>query len=179
MRFPRPCLSKRIDLNLTNKIRQLPWNTLNETLILLKFCIFSFEVKFYSTVNIIELGQEYFKYLTLNNSLIWSCMAYWFLVPLYLVLISRKFFITCSKSTILVYFLFMFAYLILSTLFCLICSFFHLSTTSEAHSDPIRMSEVAFLQKCFCLKSVIWLFYCVFFLLLFHTTGFEYAVLPR
>ena len=173
MRFPRPCLSKRIDLNLTNKIRQLPSNVLNETLILLKLPIFSFEVKFYSAVNIVEFGQENFKYFTLNHSLIWSCMAYLFLVPLYLVLISCKFFITCSKSIILVYFLFVFAYLILSTLFCLICSFFHLSTILEAHSDPIRMSEVAFLQKCFCSKSIIWLFSRVFFLLHFHTTGFE------
>ena len=131
MRFPRPCLSKRIDLNFTNKIRQLPSNVLNETLILLKLPIFSFEVKFYSAVNIVEFGQENFKYFTLNHSLIWSCMAYLFLVPLYLVLISCKFFITCSRSIILAYFLFVFAYLILSTLFCLICSFFHLSTILE------------------------------------------------
>ena len=79
-------------------------------------------VEFYSAVNTIEFGQEYFKYFTLIHSRILSAQSqYYFGINdferfVFSIDSMQKNFRTCSKSIILGYLLFFFADLILSTL---------------------------------------------------------------
>ena len=90
-------------------------------------------VEFYSAVNTIEFGQEYFKYFTLIHSWILSAQSqYYFGINdferfVFSIDSMQKNFRTCSKSIILGYLLFFFADLILSTLglFYLLFTFYN------------------------------------------------------